>query len=273
MCLLSTLRDAAMAASIAAKPVFCTLLGTINALTGFSVFVSASKSTLPMRPSSSFGQPKNSYRRPTFSVSVGDRRQSSARKTLKSLKRNRLSVMPNCVSASVARPRRSCVKLSNFSNSVACSSGRFVSNSLRRNSPPIRRACDGRGPAQRVAERPRALLAIVEAVVRSAERESLHGAAGPPNVVSEPSGGGAAVEKVRRVLDADALVGEIEERIIELAGVVEIEHSAAHLVDLVAAEDVRVGHGDGGVAVGAPQRERRRQARRIWKRIEAGNFA
>ena len=39
---------------------------------------------------------------------------------------NLLSVMPYCVSASVALPVRSCVKESNFSNSVACSSGKFV---------------------------------------------------------------------------------------------------------------------------------------------------
>ena len=63
---------------------------------------------------------------------------------LKSLKRNCLSVIPNCVSPSVARPRSSIVKLSNFSNSVACSSGRLVSNSFRRNSPPMRSACDAR---------------------------------------------------------------------------------------------------------------------------------
>ncbi len=78
---------------------------------------------------------------PAFTVTVGVICQSSARNTLKSLKRNRLSVTPNCVSASRASPRSSIVKFSNFSNSVACSSGRFVSNSLRRNSPPMRSAC------------------------------------------------------------------------------------------------------------------------------------
>ena len=43
----------------------------MKALTGFSVLVNASKSTLPMRPSSSVGQPKNSYRTPAFAVRVG----------------------------------------------------------------------------------------------------------------------------------------------------------------------------------------------------------
>ena len=91
------------------------------------------------------------------------------------------------------------MKLSNFSNSVACSSGRFVSNSLRRNSPPMRSACDARRPAERVADRPRPLLPLVEAVVRPAEREALHDAAGPADVVAEPRGRVAAVEERRRV--------------------------------------------------------------------------
>ena len=51
--------------------------------------------------------------------------------------------------------------------------------------------------------------------------------------------------------DADARVGELEERIVELPRVVEIEHAAAELVDLVRARDVRVRDRDGGVPVGA----------------------
>ena len=49
------------------------------------MFVIASKSTLPMRPSSSSGQPKNSYRSPRLSVSRLDTRQSSAMKRVEVL--------------------------------------------------------------------------------------------------------------------------------------------------------------------------------------------
>ena len=211
---------------MAAKPVFCTLFGTMNAFDGFSVLVIASKSTLPIRPSSSVGQPKNSYRMPAFTVSVRDTCQSSDRNTLKSLNRNRLSVTPNCVSASLPRPRSSCVKLSNFSNSVACSSGRLVSNSLRRNSPPIRSACVSAGPGQRVADRERPLAALVVRVVRAAEREPLHVGAGPSDVVAQTLGRNRVVEERRRVRNADGRVGQAVERIVERPRVAQVEHAA-----------------------------------------------
>ena len=79
----------------------------------------------------------------------------------------------------------------------------------------------------------------------------------------------AAVEERRRVRDADALVGQVEERIVELPRVVQVEHAAAQLVDLVRAPDVRIGERDRGVAIGALQRERRREAGRIRERIES----
>ena len=47
--------------------------------------------------------------------------------------------------------------------------------------------------------------------------------------------------------DADALVRHPEEGIVELPGVVQVEHAAADFVDLVRAEDVRVGDRDRGV--------------------------
>ena len=113
---------------------------------------------------------------------------------------------------------------------------------------------------------------LLKRVVRAAEREPLHRAARAADVVAEPGRGVAAVEERRRVGDADAGVGQIEERIVELPRVVQIEHAAAQLVDLVGAEDVRVRDRDRGVLVGALQRERRRQARRIRERIEPGEF-
>ena len=64
----------------------------------------------------------------------------------------------------------------------------------------------------------------------------------------------------------------LEERIVELACVIQVEDAAAQLVDLVVAPDMGVSHGDGRVAVGAPQRERRDHARRIGKWIEPGKL-
>ena len=114
---------------------------------------------------------------------------------------------------------------------------------------------------------------LVEAVVRPAEREPLHRAAGAADVVAQPRRRVAGVvERWPGSGTPTLVVGEVEERIVELPRVVQIEHAAAHLVDLVRAEDVRVGQRDRRVPVGALQREGRRQAGRIGERIEPGEF-
>ena len=65
-------------------------------------------------------------------------------------------------------------------------------------------------------------------------------------------------------------VGNVEERIVQRAGVVQVEHPAAHFVDLVGAQDVRIGKRDGRIAVGALQRERGREAVGVRERIQTG---
>ncbi len=107
------------------------------------------------------------------------------------------------------------MKLSNFSNSVACSSGSALSKACRLNSPPKRKRMTTEDVGHIVGKAVGLLLAAVECVVRAAERESFHDRARPADVMTEPQRARPLIVKGRGIRNADRFVGDRQERIIQ----------------------------------------------------------
>ena len=183
--------------------------------------------------------------------------------------------MPNCVSASVALPVRSCVMLSNFSNSVACSSGRLESYRWRLKSPPKRSVCVPRIHVTLSAKLKVCCLRWLNESFGPPKENCERFVPGRPMKWPRRRVPGLSSKSERRVRDADRLVGQLlrEERFVERARVVQGEVAEARLVDQRRAEDVLVGDRERAVAVGAPEHERRDQTRRVGERVERGEVA